>query len=335
MRSDGGRLRGQCADEVLHQSAAALRVRGLSEKVAPERQEEGHLERQSSSASTRTNQDIGLEEPCSSCNIAQASQTSLSLTSSLSSRVSKKSSRSFKGRRQREQGQTPPSPKLKRLAYSSTAVYKKRSKKDLSPLATPPPGRSQHFKRPSSRVLEPTRGSMDRSSPFEGICQDNTRSASSNPRVVSRVSKQPSSAGIRNVKFDRGARRRFAIERCLTLVPEAHSRIHNTRAQRVSIAKQNTEMLLNGSMNYAYFCLQSIEPNLPDITLDGLEAIVNDLVHTINYRDPSREITIRGGRLKGQLIDMTLAKSLKGYTMSCEQDAEFDPVVQLPVWHET
>ena len=94
-------------------------------------------------------------------------------------------------------------------------------------------------------------------------------------------------------------------------------------------------MLLNGSMNYAYNCLQPIEPNLPDITLDGLEAIVNDLVHTINHRDPSRGITIRGGRLKGQLIDRTLAETLKGYTMSCEQDAEFDPVVQLPVWHET
>ena len=71
-------------------------------------------------------------------------------------------------------------------------------------------------------------------------------------------------------------------------------------------------MLFNNSMKYAYHCLKRNEPNLPDITLDGLEAIVNDLVHTINHRDPSRGITIRGGRLKGQLINRTIARTLQG-----------------------
>ena len=313
MHSEGGRLMSKCADEALHQTSAASRVKDMNSlfgQVAPEQQED-HLERQSSTASRRTDQETDPEEPSSSGQVPQASQSSLSPTSSLSSRVSRRSSRSSKGQRQRERGQTPPSPKLERLAYSSTAVYKRPSEQDISPLATPPPRRSQRFKRPSSRV------------------------ASSNSKVVSRVIKQVSSTGIRNLKLNQRARRRFAIERCLTLVPKAQVPTYHARAQRLSISKQDTEMLLNGSMNYAYNCLQSIEPNLPDITLDGLEAIVNDLVHTINHRDPSRRITILGGRLKGQLIDRTLAKSLKAYTMSCEQDAEFDPVVQLPVWHVT
>ena len=94
-------------------------------------------------------------------------------------------------------------------------------------------------------------------------------------------------------------------------------------------------MLLTDATNYTYVCLSSIEPNLPDITLDGLEAIANDLVHTINERDPSRAIRIQGGRLGGQLLDRTLAKGLGGYTMPWGQDAEFDPVIQLPLWHAT
>ena len=94
-------------------------------------------------------------------------------------------------------------------------------------------------------------------------------------------------------------------------------------------------MLLKAAMDHAYRYLGSNEPNLPDITLDGLEAIVNDLVHTINDRDPSRRIKILGGRLGGQLLDSTLAKVLEGSTMLWEQDAEFDPVVQSPAWHTT
>ena len=85
-------------------------------------------------------------------------------------------------------------------------------------------------------------------------------------------------------------------------------------------------------MSHAYRYLRWVEPNLPDITLDGLEAIVNDLVHTINDRDPSREIEIRGGRLGGQLLDTALAEGLEGHIMSCGKDAEFDPVIQLPPW---
>lgn len=309
-------------------------MESLLEQVAPEQREDS-LERQSSTASRRTNQDTDLEEPSPSYQVPQASQSSLSSTSSLSGRVSKISSGSSKGGKHRKGGQKHPSSKLERLAYSSAVVYKRPSKKELSRLATPPPGRSQHSKRPSSRVLEPTRGSMDRSSPFEGVNQDNTHSASSNPRVVSRVSKQPSSTGTKSLRPFFGHQRRFAIERCLKLVPEAQGSTHTSRFQRVAIAKENTEMLFNSSMKYAYYCLKPIEPNLPDITLDGLEAIVNDLVHTINHKDPSREITIGGGRLKGQLINRTIARTLEGYTMSCEQDAEFDPVVQLPVWHET
>ena len=88
-------------------------------------------------------------------------------------------------------------------------------------------------------------------------------------------------------------------------------------------------------MNHAYRYLGSNEPNLPDLTLDGLEAIVNDLAHIINVRDPSRGLSILGGRLGGQLLDSTLARGLEGYLMPCEQDAEFDPVVQLPAWHAT
>lgn len=337
MRSEDGRSMCQCADEGLYQSSAALRVQGmqsLSGQVAPE-QRDDFLEQQSSTASRRTNQETDPEEPSSSGQILQASQSSLSPTSSLSGRISKRSSQSSKGRRQKGLGRRPSSSDLKRPAYSSTVVDKEPSERDPSPLTTPPPGRFQRSKRPSSRVLEPTLGSMDRSSPFEGLSQHSTHSASSNRRVVSRVNKQASSAGNRSLKTYRRDRRRFAIERRLQLVPEAHVSTYNSKAQRFSVAKENTEMLLKKSMNYAYFCLKSVEPNLPDVTLDGLEAIVNDLVHTINHRDPSRRITIRGGRLKGQLIDRNLAKTLEGYTMSCEQDAEFDPVVQLPLWHET
>ena len=313
MHSEGVRLMSKCADEALHQTLAASRVKDMNSlfgQVAPEQQED-HLEQQSSTASRRTDQEIDFEGPSSTGQVTQASQSSLSPRSSLSSRVSKRSFRLSKGRRQREPGQTPPSPKIERLAYSSTAVYKRPSEQDISPQAPPPPRRSQRCKGPSSLV------------------------ASSNPEVVSRVINEVSSDGIRNLKPNQRARRRYAIERCLTLVPEAHVPSYHIRAQRLSMSKENTEMLLNGSMNNAYNCLRSIEPNLPDITLDGLEAIVNDLVHTINHRDPSRRITVLGGRLKGQLIDRTLAKTLKGYTMSCEQDAEFDPVVQLPVWHVT
>lgn len=92
-------------------------------------------------------------------------------------------------------------------------------------------------------------------------------------------------------------------------------------------------MLLKAAMDCAYRHLLSNEPNLPDITLDGLEAIVNDLVHTINGRDPSRGLRILGGRLGGQLLDSALARGLEGYTMPCERDTEFDPVVQLSAWH--
>ena len=119
------------------------------------------------------------------------------------------------------------------------------------------------------------------------------------------------------------------------LIREADSSTYNSRAQRLSIAQDNTDMLLKAAMDHAYRYLGSNEPNLPDITLDGLEAIVNDLVHTINDRDPSRRIKILGGRLGGQLLDSTLAKVLEGSTMLCEQDAEFDPVVQSPAWHAT
>ena len=154
-------------------------------------------------------------------------------------------------------------------------------------------------------------------------------------RVAGRVSKQqPSSAGI-GLRHNERVRRRFSIERCLKLVREADSSIHNSRAQRLSIAKENTDMLLKAAMDYAYRYLGSNEPNLPDLTLDGLEAIVNDLVHTIDDRDPSRGIRILGGKLGGRLIDSGLAESLKGRTMPCEQDAEFDPVVQLSAWHAT
>ena len=167
------------------------------------------------------------------------------------------------------------------------------------------------------------------------VNEHSTLSASSNSRVACRVSKQPSSAGITSPRPNQQVRRRFSIERCLKLVREGHGSINNTRAQRLSIAKDNTDMLLKAALNYTYRYLRSNEPNLPDITLDGLEAIVNDLVHTINDRDPSRGIRISGGRLGGQLLDSTLAKGLEGSTMPCEQDAEFDPVVQLPARHMT
>ena len=189
--------------------------------------------------------------------------------------------------------------------------------------------------RMSPRVLRPPHGGIDHSSPFVGISRHSKPPASSNSRVASRVSKQPSSIGIESLRRNQRARQRFSIERCLKLVREADSSIHNTRAQRLRIARENTEMLLTDATNYTYVCLSSIEPNLPDITLDGLEAIANDLVHTINERDPSREIRIQGGRLGGQLLDRTLAKGLGGYTMPCGQDAEFDPVIQLPLWHAT
>ena len=117
-------------------------------------------------------------------------------------------------------------------------------------------------------------------------------------RVAGRVSKPPSSADI-GLRHNQRVRRRFSIERCLKLVREADSSTHNSRAQRLSIAKENTEMLLKAAMNHAYRYLGSNEPNLPDITLDGLEAIVNDLVHTVNIRDPSRGLRILGGRLEG------------------------------------
>ena len=138
-----------------------------------------------------------------------------------------------------------------------------------------------------------------------------------------------------SLRHNQRARRRFSIERCLKLVREADSSTYNIRAQRLSISEENTKMLLKAAMNHAYRYLGSNEPNLPDITLDGLEAIVNDLVHTINDRDPSHRIRILGGRLGGQLLDTALAEGLNGYTMPCEQDAEFDPVVQLSAWHHT
>ena len=197
MRNERDRSMYQFADESLHQLSPALQVEdmeSLLEQVAPE-QRKDFLERQSSTASRRTNQDTDLEESSPSYQVPQASQSSLSSTSSFSGHVSKRNSGSSKGAKHRKGGQKHPSPKLERLAYSSAVVYKRRSKKDLSRLATPPRGRSQHSKRPSSRVLETTHGSMDRSSPFEGFNQDNTYSASSNPRVVSHVSEQPSSAG--------------------------------------------------------------------------------------------------------------------------------------------
>ena len=337
MRGEGSRSMSKRADEGPRQSGAALRVthvKSLLEQASPKKQDD-RLDQKSSTASTVTNGDFSLEQPFSSCKIPQENQTSLSPTSSLSARVSKRSSRSSKSRRHRRLGHQPLSMGLERLAYSSTAVYKKSSGRDLSPLATPPPGRFQRSERLSPRVLRPPHGSMDRSSPFAGLSQQSTLPACSNSRVASRVSKEPSSAGIRSLRSNQQPRRRFSIERCLKLVSEADSSASNTRAQRLSIARQNTEMLLRGAMNYAYQYLRSIEPNLPDITLDGLEAIVNDLVHTINDRDPSREISIRGGRLGGQLLDSALARGLEGYTMPCEQDADFDPVVQLPAWHAT
>ena len=154
------------------------------------------------------------------------------------------------------------------------------------------------------------------------------------PPLAGRVSKQPSSADI-GLRYNQRARRRFSIERCLKLVRGADSSTHNSRAQRLSIAKEHTDLLLKSAMNHAYRYLGSNEPNLPDITPDGLEAIVNDLVHTINVRDPSRGLRTLGGRLGGQLLDSALARGLEGYTKPCEQDAEFDPVVQLSAWHTT
>ena len=224
---------------------------------------------------------------------------------------------------------------LKGLAHSTAVVDKEPSERDSSPLAKPRPGRRQRSQRQSARVLRRAFGSIGRPVPSRSLSQHSTRSRCSNSSVASRVSKGLSTAE-KNLRIDqRARRRRLAIERCLTLVSEADVRTYDTRAQRFSIAKQNTETLLNRSMNYAYHYLRSIEPNLPDITLDGLEAIVNDLVHIINYRDPSRRITIGGGRLNGQLIDEGSAKSLQGHIMSCEQDTDFDPIIQSPGRHVT
>ncbi len=338
MHGEGSRRMSQCADRRLHQSGAALqvtRIRGLLEPATPE-QPKDRLDRELSTASTGTKGELNLGEPSPSSNkLVQESQSSLAPTPSVPGHVSKRSSRPSKSRRHRQLDQQPLPSGLERLAYSSTAVYRTPSERDLSPLATPPPDRFQRSERLSPRVLRPPRGSMDRSSPFAGLSQHSTLSASSNSRVANRVSKKPSSAGTRRLRGDQRPRRRFSIERCLKLVPEADSSTYNTRAQRFSIAEENTNMLLKAAMNYAYGYLRSNEPNLPDITLDGLEAIVNDLVHTINDRDPSREIRIPGGRLGGQLLDSALARGLEGYTMPCEQDAEFESVVQLPARHAT
>ena len=94
-------------------------------------------------------------------------------------------------------------------------------------------------------------------------------------------------------------------------------------------------MLLKAALDTAYRYLSLHEPNLPNLTLDGLEAIVNDLIHTINVRDPSHGLSILGGRLGGQLLNSVLARDLEGYTMPCERNADFDPVVQLSAWHAT
>ena len=306
-----------------------------SERRSTPEQQEGHLKRQSSTTSTNKNQDSNLKELSSSRGTAQASQIPISPTSSLSGRVSKRSSQSSSGRRQKEVGPKTSSIELKGLAHSTAVADKEPSERDFSPLAKPRPGRRQRSQRQSARVLRRAFGSVGRSVPSRSLSQHSTRSRCSNSSVASRVSKGLSTAE-KNLRIDqRARRRRLAIERCLTLVSEADVRTYDTRAQRFSIAKQNTETLLNRSMNYAYHYLRSIEPNLPDITLDGLEAIVNDLVHIINYRDPSRRITIRGGRLNGQLIDESSAKTLQGYIMSCEQDTDFDPIIQSPGRHVT
>ncbi len=352
----------KCADGGIHKSAGTspvTRMQNLFEQVAPEQQ--------SLTASRLAAEDISLKEPSPlvlqpnnayenprvlpprasssirdssyasppSYNAAQESQSSLSSTSSFSGRVSKRSSRSSKGRRHGQLGQQPLSLELERLAYSSTAADEKSSERDRSPPASLPPGQFQSSERLLPRVTRSGRDSMDSSSPFAGLSQHSTLSAPSNLRVVSRVSKRPSSAKSRtSQRRNQRAQQRFSIERCLKLVPEADSSIHNARVQRLSIAKENTEKLLKGAMDYAYRYLRRIEPNLPDITLDGLEAIVNDLVHTINNRDASRAIKIQGGRLGGQLLDSALAEDLEGNIMSCEQDAEFDPIIQLPPWYQ-
>ena len=217
-----------------------------------------------------------------------------------------------------------PSPSSSKIAQESQSL--------LAPTPSLPGHVSKRSSRSSKNRRHRKSGQQGLSS---GLSEHSTLSTSSNSRITSRVSKQPSSAGTTSPRPNQQVRRRFCIERCLKLVREGHGSINNTRAQRLSIAKDNTDMLLKAALNYAYRYLRSNEPNLPDITLDGLEAIVNDLVHTINDRDPSRGIRILGGRLGGQLLNDALAKGLEGYTMPCEQGAEFDPVVQLPAWHTT
>ena len=214
----------------------------------------------------------------------------------------------------------------------SSSKIAQESQSSLAPTPSLPGHVSKRSSRSSKNRRHRKSGQQGLSS---GLSEHSTLSASSNSRITSRVSKQPSSAGTTSPRPNQQVRQRFAIERCLKLVREGHGSINNTKAQRLSIAKDNTDMLLKAALNYAYRYLRSNEPNLPDITLDGLEAIVNDLVHTINGRDPSRGISILGGRLGGQLLDSALARSLEGYTKPCEQGAEFDPVVQLPAWHTT
>ena len=302
-------------------------------RSTPERRE-GHPKRQSSATSRNTNQDSDLQELSSFRGTAQESQIPISPTPSLSGRASKRSSQSISGRRQRKVGPKNSAIEPKGLAHS-TSVAEKEPSEVSSPLAKPRPVRRQRSERQSARVLNRAFGSIGRSVPSRSPSQHSTPSRSSKSSMASRVSKRLSPAEKNLRVGQRGRRRCLAIERCLTLVSEADIRTYDIRAQRFSIAKQNTETLLNRSMNYAYHCLRSLEPNLPDITLDGLEAIANDLVQIINFKDPSRGISIEGGRLNGRLIDEGSARILQGYIMSCEQDTDFDPIIQSPGRHGT
>ena len=214
----------------------------------------------------------------------------------------------------------------------SSSKIAQESRSSLAPTPSLPSQVSKRSSRSSKSRRHKQLGQQFLSS---GLSEHSPLPVPLSSRVASRISKQPSSAGTTSPRPTQRVRRRFSIERCLKLVREGHGSINDTKAQRLSIAKDNTDMLLKAALTYAYRHLRSNEPNLPDITLDGLEAIVNDLVHTINDRDPSRGIRILGGRLGGQLLDSALARNLEGYTTPCEQDAEFDPVVQLPAWHTT
>ena len=103
---------------------------------------------------------------------------------------------------------------------------------------------------------------------------------------------------------------------------------------RLSESKANTEELIKGAVSHAYRCLRWTEANLPNVTLDGLEAIVVDLTHIINEHDPTRGIEIQGGRLGGEILDDDRAMRLEDECiLSIEHDTRLEPYIHSPPRH--